>query len=128
METYWAVEHALFDIYRNMIHLRLVVMILINFLSLLGIWAGFETGYYRAKLPGAILTGGLMAFLPLFVSYAGMARPYAMAWSFGVIGHYYAVTQVGHRRLLGSAIFMGLAVSSRIDMLVFAPLILWEFW
>lgn len=124
----YAVDKALFETYRDASILRQITVAIIILISLGGIWAAFQTGFRRAGMPGGLLAGGLMALLPIFIQASGMAKPYMLAWSFAVIAHYFAATQTKFRRWAGSAIFMGLSLSSRIEMLLFFPIILWEIW
>ena len=74
-----------------------------------------------------LTAGGLAAAAPLLVEYAGMARPYALAWSFGILGVYWASLGGGRRWLL-SGILAGLAVGTRLEMLLLLPYVLGEAW
>jgi hypothetical protein len=128
LKPYIAVEQTLFDTYHDLAFLRRAILLVIISLTVLATWGAFLMGYKRAGLSGGILAGGMVALLPLFVELSGTARPYMIAWSFAVIAHYFAATHCGSRRLLGAAIFVGLSVASRIEMVGFIPFVLWEFW
>jgi hypothetical protein len=128
LRPFYAVEETLFNTYRDLSTLRQVIVALILITSLAGICAAFQSGFRRAGVSGGLLAGGLMALLPIFVRASGMAKPYMPAWSCAVIAHYFASTRTQRMRWAGSAIFMGLSISSRIEMLLFFPVILWELW
>lgn len=128
LRPFSAVDEALFDIYRDASILRQITVALIVVISLGAIYAAFQIGCHSAGVPGGLLSGGLTALLPLFIEASGMAKPYMPAWAFAIISCYFAVTQTKSMRWAGSAIFMGLALSSRIEMLLFFPIILWEIW
>jgi hypothetical protein len=123
-----AVNHALFDLYRDATPLRIVLSAVSAIVSIIAIVAAFHLGHYRAGLLGAVFLGGLAAALPLLVSYATFTRSYSLAWSFAIIAWSIAATDTGKRRARLAGIVMGLAIGSRIDMLVLLPVILWEFW
>jgi hypothetical protein len=123
-----AVDSALFALYANPVPLRQFMLALQFLIALAGVYAAFRLGYQRGGLGTALVIGGLVATLPLFVEFAGMTRPYSDAWSFVLLALATAAAESGRRRWLGSGIFLGLAVASRIEMLAAAPLVLWEFW
>jgi hypothetical protein len=122
-----AVNHAIFDIYRDGRGLRMFLILANVALSLVAIAAAFRIGRYRAALAGGILLASLVAALPVFVDLDTQARPYGMAWSFALIAWACAATGSAKWRTWGTPIFLGLAIASRIDMLMLLPLILWEF-
>jgi hypothetical protein len=92
------------------------------------VWAAFWLGMKRGGPAGAVLVGGFVATVPLFVEFTAMARPYATAWYFGVLAMHAAIVRAGAARRWGAGIFLGLAVGSRVEMLALAPMLLWEFW
>ncbi len=128
LRPFYAVEETLFDTYRDISMLRQITVAFTVLISLLGIYAACQTGFLHAGVPGGLLSGGLMALLPIFIQASGMARSYMPAWSCAVIAYYFASAKTGRMRWAASAIFMGLAISSRIEMLLFLPVILWEIW
>jgi hypothetical protein len=123
-----AVDRALFDIYRDTSALKQLTVALIIVISLGAIYAAFQIGYCSAGNPGGLLGGGLAALLPLFIQASGTAKPYMPAWAFAIIASYFAIAHTKSTRWAGSAVFMGLAISSRIEMLLFFPIILWLMW
>jgi hypothetical protein len=123
-----ALEQALFDQYHDLGNLHLLWVTTQLLLAIWATYAAFRAGFIRGGLAGGIFLGGFMAVLPMFVDFTDMSRPYMTAWSFGVIAYYYAIAKSGRGRLIASGIFLGLAVASRIEMLLFMPVVLWEFW
>jgi len=69
-----------------------------------------------------------MALLPLFVDFSLQARPYIAGWSLGLVALYYALASPHRKAFTRSAIFMGLAVSSRIDMVLLLPIVWNQMW
>ena len=128
IRPFFAVNHALFDQYRDLRALHELWIVSQLILALSAIAAGWRFGYRRAGIAGALLVSGLLAVAPLFVEFTEMSRPYMTAWCFGVIALYYAAVRQGRARQWGSAVFLGLAIASRIEMLLFVPMVLWEFW
>ena len=122
-----AVNHALFDQYRDLSHLHDVWIITQLLLSLWAVFAAFRFGYHRAGPTGGILIGGLIAALPLYVDYSMMSRPYMTAWSFAILSLNAATTRKPGKRAFVAAVFMGLSIASRIEMLLFVPVVAWEF-
>ena len=51
-----------------------------------------------------------------------------MSWSFGVMAAYAVACCKGPRRIPIAAILLGLAIGSRIEMILLIPLLLWEIW
>ena len=70
-----------------------------------------------------VLAAGFVAFMPLFVQLGGEGRPYVIGWCFGIIALCLAVRRPDPRGQVLSAITMGLAVASRIDMLMLLPVV-----
>jgi hypothetical protein len=125
-----AVNHAIFDIYRDLSGLRLTYVVLSMLLSLAAVAAGFKYGQRRGGVAGAVLVGGLVALLPVLVAHSAAAKPYSAAWSCVIIAAYLAAESGERSRWwAASAIFLGLAVSSRVEMLGVVPVfILCEIW
>jgi hypothetical protein len=124
IKPFVAANQALFDLYRDWSTLRWIEVVANDLVYLAAVAAAFGLGYKRggsAPLAGAILVGGMTAALPLFVKLSGEARPYIMAWGFGIIALYFAVGP--RRRLTASAIALGFAIGSRVDMLLLFPLV-----
>ena len=124
----FAIDRALFDAYADYSGLRAAVMGTVFVTSLFGVLMACWLGAYRAGWPGALLCGGLMAFMPVIATLSVEARPYAAAWSFGMGAIAFAAVLSGRWRSLAAGLCFGLAVASRIEMVLVAPLIAWEFW
>ncbi len=123
-----AIEHALFDQYRDLHRLRLLWISTQLILAMLATSTAYRMGLSRAGLAGGVLLGGFVATLPLFVDFTMMSRPYMTAWCFGILALGSAMLCTGRWRVVLSGVLLGLAVSSRIEMLLTVPLVLWEFW
>ncbi|MGD0390431.1 MAG: hypothetical protein ABSC42_15920, partial [Tepidisphaeraceae bacterium] len=129
LRPFTAGNHALFDIYRDWSILRLIEVFCGGIVAVAACAAGFRLGWKWGGWAPAFLVGGMAAVLPLFVELSGESRPYAMAWGFGIIAIYYAVAASDRPKAQRwSAIFMGLAIASRIDMLLILPLICIQLW
>jgi len=128
VRPFFAMSRALFDLYHDISRLRQLVAGLNVAVFLAAVAASFAYGKSRAGLPGAVLVGGLAALLPLFVSFAVMSRPYSMAWSLGILAIFTASREKLPQRATYAGILFGLAVGTRIEMLVAAPLLLWDFY
>ena len=129
LRPFCAGNHALFDIYRDWSLLRWIEVGAGGIVAAAGAAAGFGLGWKRGGWGAAILIGATAAILPLFVELSGQARPYAMAWGFGFIALYYAARSDERPKFVGwSAVFMGLAIASRVDMLLLVPLAWADVW
>jgi hypothetical protein len=129
LRPFRAGNHALFDIYRDWSLLRYIEIALGGIVAVAGAAAAYELGWKRGGWLPAILLGATAAALPLFVELSGQARPYAMAWGFGIIALYYAACSSERPAAIKwSIIFMGLAIASRIDMLLLVPLAWADLW
>jgi len=124
----FAIDRALFDAYADYADLRAVVMGTVLFTTLLGVLMACILGTIRAGWPGALLCGGLMAFVPAIATLSVQARPYAAAWSFGIAAITFSALLSGRWRGIGAGLCLGLAMASRIEMVLIVPLIMWEFW
>ncbi len=124
LRPFVAVNHALFDIYHDWSRLR-QIQSAVNFAATLAaVAAGFELGRKRGGLPAALIVAGMAAAMPIWVELSVEARPYTLAWDCGLIAFYFSAKGSDGT----SAIFMGLAVASRIDMLVLVPLAWTDLW
>lgn len=121
VRPFTAINHALFDLYRDMSGMRIEFIVLSMVVSLLAVAAGFCLGLRWAGLGGAILLGGLMAFVPMLIEHSALAKPYSLAWSLSMIALYFAA-RTDRRSRLVSAVIMGLAIASRIEMVSLLPL------
>jgi hypothetical protein len=123
VRPFLAVNQTLFDAYRDSSALRQVWVVVSFACSLGAVFAGFRLGLAKAGLPGGVLLGGITAFLPLFVDLSVQARPYIVAWGLGIIALYYALASRHPKSSTISAVFMGLAIGSRVDMVMLLPVI-----
>jgi hypothetical protein len=123
-----ATNSVLFDHYRDLSGLHNLWIWTQLLLTLYAIFAAFRLGYVRAGLAGGVLISGLLALVPLFVEFSMMSRPYMTAWAFAILSLDSAVSRKNSRRIMLAALFLGLAIASRVEMVLFAPIVFWEFW
>ena len=117
-----AVNHALFDQYRDPSSLRRCIVVAGLAVSILAVAAAFGFGVRVGGVAGGVLAGGLFAVAPLMMELGEQARPFAVAWSLVAISLFLAGGR--WRRSCGlSAVCMGLAIGSRIDMLALLPVV-----
>jgi len=128
IRPFLAVQHTVFDSYRDMGFLRQVWVVTSVAAVVAGVVAAFFLGLARGGLPGAIFLSGSFTVIPLFLEFSVQARPYAFAWSAGVVALYYALASPRKEALLISAVVMGFAIGSRIDMGILLPVVLSEIW
>jgi hypothetical protein len=129
LRPFVAVNHALFDVYRDWSLLRWIEVAANIAVAVAAVAAAFALGVRRGGLAVGIFVGGLTAALPLFVQLSGEARPYIMGWSLGIIALYFSAIAFQRRRAATwSAIAMGLAIGSRVDMLLLLPLAYADLW
>ena len=121
VRPFTAINHALFDLYRDMSGMRIEFIVLSMLVSLLAVAAGFRLGLRWGGVGGAILLGGLMSCVPMLIEQSASAKPYSLAWSLSMIALYFAA-RTDRRSRLVSAVVMGLAIASRIEMLILLPL------
>lgn len=124
----FALDAALFTIYADMSGLRLALQITSLAISLLGIAAAALIGRHYGDWPGALLSGGLMALVPMVALESVTSRPYAAAWSLAVVSIAAMVALRGRRRWGIAGICLGLAIASRIEMILLVPLLGWSAW
>jgi len=113
-----ALEATLFAHYADLSTLRLITVGAIATL-------GCVTALIAARQ--ALIAGALAATLPMFVEMSTEARPYAIAWSLALLALLLA-QRAGRGRVVGSGILIGLAVGTRIDMVMLGPLVLLLQW
>lgn len=142
-----ATNHAIWDAYADMGPLRAVwVLVALPFALwavaeafLLGVYAvtpcdpvtpaGAEIAADAVQPPNDIaaaagfLVGGMVALMPLFIQLGNEGRPYIMGWSCGIIAVSLAMRRSDRRARVLSAVMMGVAVASRIDMLMLLPVV-----
>ncbi|HZZ41320.1 MAG TPA: hypothetical protein VFE58_00145 [Tepidisphaeraceae bacterium] len=127
LRPFVGMNQALFDNYRDLSGMHGFILGCNLLMSLGAVYAAYRYGAYRAGLGGGIVAGGLAAWLPLFVEYASMSRPYSQAWCLGIMALCAAGTAV-RGRAGWTAVLLGLAIGTRVEMLALVPLVLWEFW
>ncbi|HTW94364.1 MAG TPA: hypothetical protein VMD30_06210, partial [Tepidisphaeraceae bacterium] len=122
-----AIDHTLFSNYHDLTTLHMIWIATQVLLTIFAVGAAFKYGASRGGVAGGFLVGGIFASMPLVVDFSEMSRPYATAWAFGILAVYFARCAKKHPASAGG-IWLGLAVASRIEMLIFAPLVIWELW
>ncbi|HTL28818.1 MAG TPA: hypothetical protein VL282_06355 [Tepidisphaeraceae bacterium] len=126
VRPYVALNHVLWDCYYNIGPLRRFELICIGIASVLAVIPAFFLGRHYAGLIGAIFLGGLVAILPLFVSLSGQTRPYSLAWSIGWFAIWQAVRSAPRGRFALAAALVGLAIATRVEMLLVLPFVVAE--
>ena len=126
LRPFVAVNHALFDIYRDWSSLRRVIIVANALIAVLAAAAAFGLGWKRGGPAAGLLVGGLTAALPLFIELSDEAKSYMMGWGLAIIALYFAAGE--KPRPVVSAVAMGLAIASRIDMLMLLPLLWIDLW
>ncbi len=121
VRPFTALNHALFDQYRDFRPLRREFLLIAVIVSLLAVAAGFEMGRRGGGTAGAVLAGGLVAFVPVLLDNTLLSKSYGMAWSLAVVAASLAVLWP-RRAALASAVCFGLSIGSRIEMLELLPL------
>ncbi|PWU14631.1 MAG: hypothetical protein C5B50_16985 [Verrucomicrobia bacterium] len=123
-----AIDTALFKTDEDLGGLRRLMLSISLVIALAGVYGGYRVGAKYGRLPGGLLIGGLVACMPLFVENAGILKSSCDAWMFGILAVSSAATLSRMSRAWVPGVFLGLAIGSRIDMVVLAPLMLWAMW
>ena len=123
-----AVNHALWDTYADLSLVRYVWIFMAWPAVFWSVVAGFRIGNRQAGRAGGILTGAIVSLLPLFVGMSEDARPYMMGRALGIVAIDLAMVAETSKRWMFAAIVLGLAIASRIDMLMLLPLVWSELW
>lgn len=113
-----ALEATLFTHYADLSSLRLIAVGAIVLL-------GCASVLLAARL--ALVAGALAATIPMFIEMSTEARPYAVAWSLALLALLLA-QRAGRGRVIGAGVLIGLAVGTRIDMVLLGPLVLLLQW
>jgi len=121
-----AMERVLFGDYADFGSLRLLIVGLqtaLGSVAAAGIaWLGSRIAGWR----GALASGLLAAALPLFVEYTAQTRSYSFAWSLALLS-FVGVFAAAHQwRAITGAIFIGLAIATRVEMALCLPILLLE--
>lgn len=123
-----AMDRALFKTYENLGPLRQLLLWISIAVSLAGVYGAYRLGERYGGPAGGFLLGGLTALLPLYVEFAGVAKTCSDAWMFAILAISCAATLNGRKRTWWAGIMLGLAIGSRIDMVLTTPLVLWALW
>jgi len=125
---FMAVDRALFRTYEDLGGLRELMLWTSFLVSLCGVYGGYRIGARYGGATGGLLVGGLVATLPIYAEFTGISKSCSDAWMLGILAIACAATIQGTRRFWASGILLGLAIASRIDMVLVGPLILWMLW
>jgi hypothetical protein len=120
----YTLERTLFDIYRDPSHLRMMMLWINAGFALLATSAAWSFGRRAGGWLGAVLSGGFVAILPLYCDLGASARSIMMAIALVICC--LAIVQRSDglsKYLIGAAICFGLAMGSRIETLLYAPLV-----
>lgn len=128
VKPFLALDQTLFDIYADMSGVHTVIVVVVLVTSLLGVYGATRIGRHFAGWPGALLVGGLAAVAPLQCWFAVQSRPYSPAWSLTILSLSVMITSQRSTRWTWAGIIYGLAVASRIEMLLVVPLFVWLVW
>lgn len=121
-----ALERVLFETYADLDGLRRLVVTLQTLLGSLAAAALTWRGHRLAGLRGALAAGLMAACLPLFVQFAAQTRAYSFAWSFGLLAFAAVCSPRRGWRLVGGGILAGLAIATRLEMVLLLPLLALE--
>ena len=123
-----AINQALFKTYEDLGTLRLLLIWVSIGTSLIGVYGGYLLGARYGGAAGGLLTGGVVAFLPMYIEFAGYAKSCTDAWMLAIAAVACAAAATGGKRRWLPGVLLGLGIGSRIDMVVVAPLVLWALW
>lgn len=127
LKPFVAIDRALFDTYADLGFLKALMLGISLLVSLAAVLGGFRLGSKYGGPAGGVLIGGVVAILPIFVEYSGIAKSCSDAWMLAILAVSCAATI---SRLPGilSGIMLGFAIASRIDMVLATPLVIWGLW
>jgi hypothetical protein len=125
---FMAIDRALFRTYEDLGGLRELMLWTSFLVSLCGVYGGYRLGARYGGTAGGLLVGGLVATLPIYAEFTGISKSCSDAWMLGILAIACAATIQGTRRFWASGILLGLAIASRIDMVLAGPLVLWMLW
>jgi hypothetical protein len=121
-----AMERVLFEHYADLGSLRLLIVGLQTALASLAAAGIAWLGNRIAGIRGALAGGLLAAALPLFVDYAAQTRAYSFAWSFALLSFVGVFAVASQWKAATGAIFIGLAIATRVEMALCLPVLLLE--
>lgn len=128
LKPFMAIEQALFKTYEDLSGLRQLLLWISLLVGVAGVYGGYRLGLKYGGAAGGLLIGGLVAVLPMYVEYCAIAKSCSDAWMLAILAVSCAATMSGTKRGWLPGILLGLAIGSRIDMVLVAPLVLWALW
>jgi hypothetical protein len=128
LRPFTAIEQALFKTYEDLSGLRQLMLWISLLVSLAAVYGAYRLGSRYGGRPSGVLLGGLVAVLPLFIEFSGIAKPCSDAWMLAVLAISAAATITGTKGRWLPGVLLGLAIGSRVDMVLAAPLVLWSLW
>ena len=128
LKPYMAIDQALFKTYEDLSGLRQLLLWISLVVALAGVYGGYRLGAKYGGAAGGLLMGGLAAVLPMYVEFSGIAKSCSDAWLLAILAVSCAATLQGMRNRWLPGVLLGLAIGSRIDMVLVAPLVLWALW
>jgi|GEM_PF-1066352 len=123
LKPFLAIDRTLFDQHHDLNGLRRLWIISQLALTIVAIGAAFRFGQIKGGTCGGLICGGFLALTPVLVDLTMMARPYATGWAFGMLSLWAAAALGPQRRARWTGILFGLAVASRVEMLMMLPLV-----
>lgn len=128
LKPYMAIDQALFKTYEDLSGLRQLLLWISLVVALAGVYGGYRLGAKYGGAAGGLLMGGLVAVLPMYIEFSGIAKSCSDAWMLAILAISCAATMAGTKRRWLPGVLLGLAIGSRIDMVLVAPLVLWALW
>ena len=128
LKPYLAIDQALFKTYEDLSGLRRVMLAVSFAVGLAGVWGGYRLGAKYGGSAGGLLIGGLVAALPIYVELCAQTRSTSDAWMLAILAISCAATLRGAKQKWLPGVLLGLAIASRIDMVIAGPLVLWALW
>ena len=122
-----ALDAVLFKHYADLATLRVLTVAMIVALFSYTAFTVARWGAVIGGAAGAIVAGGLLAGMPILIEFSTETRPYAVAWSLALLA-LVAAGGDGQRRIAGAGVLIGLAVGTRIEMVMLGPLVLLLQW
>src|ERR1051325_652240 len=128
LKPFTAIDQALFDTYVDPGPLRQLILWISIAIAMIGVAAAYRLGLKYGGEAGAVLIGGIAALLPIYIEFAGISKSCSDSWLLGIASISYAATLVRPKVSWVSGILLGLAIASRIDMILLAPIVMWALW
>jgi len=128
LKAFTAIDQALFETYADLGPLRQAMLWISLGIALVGVVAAYRLGLKYGGKAGGVLIGGVVALLPIYVEFAGMSRSYSDSWMLAISSISCAATLKKPQVCWLAGILFGLAVASRIDIVMLAPILAWALW